>query len=171
MAVSIRYRGCLADLTRVSQLRHLLLEFADQANWQSLNLTGQDESHVLEIVLYPPGHCEPVFFLFDAQGRLHPPFDGRADRTDALWCSVKTEHGPPEAHIQIVDLLGRIRRNYIPDLEVRDEAEYWETRNIDRLYAARDFLGQQMALLARHLEQHCGGTLRNAARAGLRCGW
>lgn len=166
MSVSIHYRGGVAEPNRIRELRDYLIDFADQANWECLNLTGQDESEILEIILYPPGHCEPVFFLFDTEGRLHPPY-AYQDAENALWCSVKTEYGPVEAHVQIVELLRQIQRQFIPQLEVSDEGRYWETANLDHLQWARDFLAQQITLLSRHLEQHGSGTLRNVGSARL----
>ena len=149
MRSSICYKGRISDPGRIQGLRRDLRRFADQVNWERLDLTGQDESEILEMILYPPGPCEPVFFLFDSQGRLHPPYSYQADAKgadDPGWCSVKTQDGTLEAHVQVVELLSRIQRDYIPDLEVSDEGSYWEMGDLDSLRSARELLGLQITL-------------------------
>jgi len=118
MGASIYYRGRLADPGRFQELRHDLLQFADRVKWEFLDLTGPDESIFLEIILYPPGQCEPVFFLFDSEGRLHPAYQVDAGDEASWWCCVKTQYGPVEAHVRILELLRHIQQHYIPDLEV-----------------------------------------------------
>jgi hypothetical protein len=149
MGISIHYKGRIGNPARVDDLRRDLVRFAAEAKWECLDLSGQDEFEILEMILYPPGPCEPVFFLFDSQGRLHPPYSYQADAKgadDPGWCSVKTQDGPLEAHVQVVELLSRIQRDYIPDLEVSDEGSYWEMEDLDSLRSARELLGLQMTL-------------------------
>ncbi len=138
MGLSIHYRGRISNVDRIVELRRYLYQFAKQVEWQRLDLTGLDDSRMLEIILYPPGGCEPVFFLFDSQGYLRPPDAPRAgERNEPLWCSVETAYGPLDAHVQIVELLRQIQREFIPGLEVADETGYWETENLEKLRSAR----------------------------------
>ncbi len=148
MGVSIHYKGRIAHPAPLQQLRRDLLRFAERVHWEYLDLTGPDESQILEIILYPPGECEPVFFLIDSEGRLHPPYEVEAEEgDDSLWCSVKTQYGPLEAHVRIVELLKQIQHDYAPGLEISDEGSYWETGNLETLRSAREFLAHKMTLL------------------------
>jgi len=145
----------MADPRRIGELRRHLIQFSEQAEWECLNLTGQDESRILEMILFPPGHCEPVFFLLDSQGRLHPAYEFDNDGEEqACWCSVKTQYGPLEAHIQIAELMRQIQREYMPDLEVTDEGGYWETESVERLRSAREFLAHKMAFFTEALDSY-----------------
>jgi len=122
----------MVETIRFRELRRDLLEFAERLKWEFLDLTGPDESQILEIILYPPGGSEPVFFLFDSEGWLHPPYELEGEEGgQSLWCSVKTQYGPLAAHVQIVELLRHVQREYIPDLQVSDERHYWETENVE----------------------------------------
>ncbi len=120
MRSSIRYKGRISDPVRIQGLRRDLRRFADQVRWERLDLTGQNESQILEVLLYPPGESEPVFFLFDSGGRLHPPYSYQADAQadESRWCSVKMQCAPSEAKARIVELLRHIQRHYMPDLQI-----------------------------------------------------
>ncbi|RPJ50745.1 MAG: hypothetical protein EHM23_34985 [Acidobacteria bacterium] len=163
MGVSIHYRGQIADQSRFQDLRGCLLQFADRAGWEYLDLTGPAESEILEIILYPPGDSEPVSFLFDTHGRLHPPYEEEVEGEECVWCSVKTQGGPLEAHVQIVELLKVIQRDYMPSLEVMDEGSYWETQNLESLRAAHGFLVQKRDLFSEALGNTEGGSSEPSA--------
>jgi hypothetical protein len=141
MGVSIHYKGRIGDPSRIADLRRHLLRFADTANWECLDLTQPENPQIVEMIISPPEACEPVFLLFDSQGRLHAPSELAPEGdSESLWCSVKTQDGPLDAHVLIVELLRQIKRDYLPDLEVWDEGRYWETENIETLRAARELL-------------------------------
>lgn len=59
---------------------------------------------------------------------------------------VKTQFAPPDIHISIVKLLRFLQKKYIPDLQVIDEGEYWETGD-------RDLLIEKMRFLQNKLDQ------------------
>ena len=147
MGVSIHYKGQM-DPSRIADLRRHLLRFADQADWECLDLTQPDNPQIVEMIISPPEAYEPVFLLFDSQGRLHAPseLDPEGD-SESFWCSVKTQDGPLEAHVLIVELLRHIKREYMPGLEVWDEGRYWETENVETLRAARELLAGRIGSL------------------------
>ncbi|MDZ7262450.1 MAG: hypothetical protein ONB05_10140 [candidate division KSB1 bacterium] len=93
---------------------------------------------------------ESLDLLFDPQGNLSSfmleilKHDGTLPM-DHNWVFVKTQFGTVDSHIAIVKLLRYLKQKYIPDLEVHDEGEYWETGDKERLMGNRAFLFAKMA--------------------------
>ncbi len=55
-------------------------------------------------------------------------------RQVALWnASTKTQFAGPAAHIALCKLLRYLQPKYFRHLEVRDEGDYWETGEVERL--------------------------------------
>jgi len=48
--------------------------------------------------------------------------------------SVKTQFGGPDAHVQLVELLRYLSEKYLSDFHMKDESDYWNTRNAGKLY-------------------------------------
>jgi hypothetical protein len=110
---------------------------------------GQESTSLL---ISPEGWLIGLMAIEDAeQGKLSEP----------PWCFVKTQFGPLEGHVALVEVFAALKREFIPDLEVRDEGGYWETRDFDRL--RRKFATLQAAIegLAAGLRAH--GLSREAA--------
>src|SRR5205823_206009 len=38
---------------------------------------------------------------------------------------IKTQFGPVEGHVALVEMLAALKREFLPDLEVSDEGGYW----------------------------------------------
>ncbi len=143
MGVSIHYRGhCSPD--RIQELYQDLIALATTSGWKNQDFTSQADTDVVAIVLYPHKECDPIYFLFDSEGRLHPPRVENGENPESSWCFVKTQYAPIETHVAVVDLLRYILNRYMPGLEVIDEGGYWETGDIEALQAARDFLAEKM---------------------------
>ena len=70
------------------------------------------------------------------------------------WCCVKTQFGPIEGHVALVELLDVLKREFIPNLEVCDEGGYWETRDLAGLTAKFNFLRAAMKAFSDGLERH-----------------
>jgi hypothetical protein len=64
---------------------------------------------------------------------------------------VKTQFGPIEGHVALVELLRGIKREFMPDLEVMDEGGYWEERDVVKLRQRIEFLGRAISMLADEL--------------------
>jgi hypothetical protein len=169
MGVTIHYRGRLADLTRIEdfedRLLDLALEVGGQAQiWRShadqdprrvvrgiiLNLApGQDSTSLL---VSPEGWLIGLTDIEDAErGRL----------TEPPWCFTKTQFGPVEGHVALVEMLAELRREFVPDLEVSDEGGYWETRDLAELGRRRGVVQQAIDAMADGLQRH--GLSREAA--------
>jgi hypothetical protein len=56
------------------------------------------------------------------------------------WCFVKTQFGPIEGHVALVELLAVLKKEFFSNLEVNDEGGYWETRDLPGLAANFNFL-------------------------------
>jgi hypothetical protein len=169
MGITIAYRGRLADLTRIEDFEDRLLDFALDVGglaqiWRSaadddpqrmvrgviLNLApGQETASLL---VSPEGWLIGLVDIEDAErGRL----------TEPPWCFIKTQFGPLEGHVALVEMFAALQREFLADLEVSDEGGYWETRNLAELARRHSFLKEAIAGLAEGLQRH--GLSREAA--------
>ncbi len=136
MGVTIFYRGQINmdnSAAPAAKLRQYLVGFGQQPGWEVHDFTGATEGEVLEVVLRPPGDCEPLWFLADADGRLHLPPIGEAPDSAHSWCFVRTQRAPVEIQTRISELLRHVRNRYIPNLQVLDQGLGRETANTDNV--------------------------------------
>jgi hypothetical protein len=148
MGVTISYRGSLADIGRVEDFEDRVLDLALEVGgharvWRSVNdddprrvvrgvmldlYPGQETTSLL---ISPEGWLINLFEIEDAEkGRLAEP----------PWCFVKTQFGPVEGHVALVEMLTALQREFFPNLEVSDEGGYWGIREPDE-DASDDWLG------------------------------
>ena len=80
-------------------------------------------------------------------------------KPEDAWIAVKTQFAGPEIHLWVVGLLNYLKEHYIPDLEVSDEGEYWETGNFDVLKEKMNFLDQKMDAVCGELSRVTGNHL------------
>jgi len=160
MGVTIHYRGSIADLSRVEDFEDRVIDLALAVGgnvrlWRSaddndhlrmirglfLDLApGQDTTSLL---ISPEGCFTSLFEIEDAEkGRLAEP----------SWCFVKTQFGPIEGHVALVELLDAIKKEFAPNLEVEDEGGYWKNRNVNELQGKIEFLNHAMDVFAAALE-------------------
>lgn len=169
MGITVAYRGRLADLTRVEDFEDRLLDFALEVGglaqvWRTQ--AADDPGRVVRGVLLnlAPGQ-EPVSMLVSPEGWLVGLVDVRdAERgrlTEPPWCFTKTQFGPLEGHVAVVELLAALRREFLPDLEVSDEGGYWETRDLAELARRHSRVSEATDGLAEGLRRH--GLSREAA--------
>jgi hypothetical protein len=114
------------------------------------------------IQLEPPGESEPLDFFFDSKGYLLSPInvilvqEGVLSLVDG-WISVKTQFLSAEMHVMIVILLKYIKEHHLPNLEVKDEGEYWETGDYRALEDKMGMIQDRIDYLARELSSGCVG--------------
>ena len=128
MGISIHYRGSLADLDRVEDFEDRVIDLVlaiggNVRLWRSADdndrsrmvrglfvdlATGQETTSLL---ISPEGWLIHFVEIEDAEKGLlaEPP-----------WCSVKTQFGPIEGHVALVELLTALKKEFIPDLEPSD---------------------------------------------------
>ena len=111
-----------------------------------------------------PGQ-ETTSLLVSPEGWLTGLFEIEAAEKGQLaeppWCWVKTQFGPVEGHVALVEMLAALKREFLPDLEVRDEGEYWETRDLATLTAKMGLVQAAIDGLAEGLNRY--GLSREAA--------
>jgi len=175
MGITISYRGSIEDLSLIEPIQQEVIKFCQSMNWK-YRLTNNDMSKPFNARLVRSdkganikGHIplrgisvdsdpdnETLCLLFNPQGKLTsfmrevyihegsiPP--------DQDWQFVKTQFGTVDAHIAIVKLLQSLKQSYIPNLEVNDDGEYWETADRERLIARRGYLFGMMTQVEKAL--------------------
>lgn len=162
MGVTIFYRGSLSDLDRI-------VDFEDRAIDLTLELGGQarvwrttDDDNPQRVVrgvllnLFPGQ--ETFSLLVSPEGWLVELGDiedaERGKLTEPPYCIIKTQFGPIEGHVALVEMLTMLKKEFLPDLQVSDEGEYWESRDLELL--TRNFRQFQAAIdgMAAGLERH-----------------
>jgi hypothetical protein len=151
----------MADLSRIEDFEDRLidfaLEFGGQAQiWRTwadndparvvrgviLNLApGQDSTSLL---ISPEGWLIGLIEIEDAEERRleEPP-----------WVFTKTQFGPVEGHVALVEMFAALKREFMPDLEVSDEGGYWETRDFAELTRRHTFIAGAFDALKEGLQQ------------------
>ena len=184
MGVTIHYRGHLTDIGKLEILCDELVQIAEKMDWPYTRLDEDWSQHTdvrLEhdekgahivghdglkgVTLKPHPECESMDFFFNSECKLCDPMglvlvsEGSIKPEDA-WINVKTQFAGPEIHMWVVGLLKYIKENYIHDLEVSDEGEYWETGNIDVLKGKMNFLNEKMDVICSELSRVTGYHLK-----------
>jgi hypothetical protein len=169
MGITIAYRGRLADLARIEDFEDRLvdnaLEMGAQVRiWRSW-ADDHPERMVRGVILdLAPGH-ESTSLLLSPEGwliGLTDIEDVEEGRLKELpWCFVKTQFGPVEGHVALVEMLTALKREFLADLEVSDEGGYWETCDLVELVRRRALTEQAIDGLAEGLRRH--GLSREAA--------
>ena len=157
MGVSIHYRGKMADISTINVLCDEMALVADKMGWtctrldndwskpanatievteKGAQITGHLPLKGIGFSIHP--RCESLRFFLDAGGNLCDPvslilISEGALKPEDVWIAVKTQFAGPETHIWIVGLLKYIHEHYLPELQVRDEGEYWETGSYETL--------------------------------------
>ena len=138
MGVTVFYRGSLADIDRVEEFEDRVLDLALEIGghahiWRSVH--DDDPRRVvrgLRLDLYPGQ--ETTSLLISPEGWLIKLLEieeaEKGQLAEPPWCFVKTQFGPLEGHVALITLLSAIQREFFPNLEVRDEGGYWETRDL-----------------------------------------
>ena len=137
MGITIHYRGRLDDVGRMRSFIEDAAARAGGRGWR-LERLSEEAPWVRGLVVMPREHCEPLCFLFSREGVLRHLIDlaGGAHAAEPRpWVFVKTQFAGPETHAAIIEFLQWAKANYISDLEVEDEGEYWETGNGETLRA------------------------------------
>jgi hypothetical protein len=160
MGVTIHYRGSLADLSRVEDFEDRVIDLAlavggNPRLWRSAD--ESDPSRMVRglLVDLAPGQ-ETTSLLLSPEGWLISFLEiedaERGALTEKPWCFVKTQFGPIEGHVALVELLAGLKKEFMPDLEVMDEGGYWDHRDVNELRQKIEFLGRAIDMLAGALE-------------------
>jgi hypothetical protein len=162
MGITVHYRGRIADMDRIEDFEDrvldLVLELGGRAEiWRST--ADHDPQRMVRGVLahLHPGQ-ETTSLLISPEGWLVPFFQIEEAEQGTIaeppWCFVKTQFGPVESHVALVEMLAALQREFFPDLEVHDEGGYWESRDAGELARRHSFLRAAIDGLAEGLQQH-----------------
>lgn len=191
MGISIHYRGKIADINAIGVLCDELALVADKMNWTCTRLdddwskpsdatievsekgsmiTGHLALKGIAFSIHP--ECESLRFFFDVAGNLCDPVsmtlinDG-ALKPEDVWIAVKTQFAGPETHVWIVGLLRYIQEHYLPEIEVRDEGEFWETGNHETLIEKMNLINDKIDVISRELSRVTGSFPENFSAEAL----
>ena len=164
--VTISYRGSLADIGRVEDFEDRVLDLALEVGgharvWRSVN--DDDPRRVVRGVMLDlyPGQ-ETTSLLISPEGWLINLFEiedaEKGQLAEPPWCFVKTQFGPVEGHVALVELLAALQREFFPNLEALDEGGYWETRDLAVLRAKIEHVQSAIDGLADGLRRHGLGS-------------
>ena len=137
MELVISYRGSLADFDRVEDFEDRVLDLALELHAQATIWRMANDNDPRRMVRglsldLCPGQ-ETTSLLVSPAGWLinlnQVAAAQKAQLAEPPWCRVTTQFGPIEGHVALVELLTALKQAFFPNLEVRDEGGYWETRN------------------------------------------
>ncbi|MGB7344848.1 MAG: hypothetical protein WBD20_11575 [Pirellulaceae bacterium] len=169
MGITIHYRGTMDDVDQVEAMEDRVLDLVFSLGgratiWRSyadddhdrvvrgLMIEMEPGQDTFSLLVSPEGHLTPLFQIEEAE---KTPFQ------EPPYCFVKTQFGSLQGHIAIVHLLDAIRQNYCSNLEVTDEGEYYEDRDIHKLSQKMQFLRSAISSMAEGLREH--GLSKEAA--------
>ncbi|MEL7220743.1 MAG: hypothetical protein AAGJ93_05450 [Bacteroidota bacterium] len=107
------------------------------------HIAGSDakEIKLKGIIFSVHDQAESIFMTFDRQQRLLAPINVIAGDIyptldDMFWAHTKTQLAGPDSHALICRLLRYLKDRYFDQLEVLDEANYWESQDVEALQRA-----------------------------------
>ena len=149
MGITIHYKGKLDNAENIESFVNELSDISTELGWE-YQIIDDGKKQLAGISLNPHKECETLLFIFDNKGNLrsigHLLFDNFDDKY-TYWVSTKTQYAPLEVHVAIINLLKYIKSKYISDLEVVDEADYWDTMDKNVLKEKMDFLASKIDLI------------------------
>jgi hypothetical protein len=161
MGLSVHYRGQIRKLSLIETFEDRVLDLALEMSgnariWRSsegehskrvvkgvlLNLAPGLET--VSLLLSPEGYFIPLVTIEDAE---------RKPLKEAPWVSVKTQFGPLDAHVALIELFDALKMDFFPNLEVNDESGFWVTRDIRDLQRKKAQLDAIIEAVARQLRE------------------
>jgi hypothetical protein len=156
MGICIHYRGSIADLSRIEDFEDRVIDLAlalggNVRLWRSADRSTPERMVRGLFVDLAPGQ-ETTSLLISPEGWLINLMEiedaEQAKLTEPSWCWVKTQYGPLEGHVALVELLTALKSEFLPNLEVSDEGGYWERRDLVELREKMQFLQRAIDMLA-----------------------
>lgn len=144
MGVTIHYRGRLRKAADIQPLVGELEDVCRSAGWKFNLLDFPDPESSDEpfsgITFQPHPKCETVWMCFNQKGELYHPFTYQPDDGSLPWSFTKTQFAGAATHMAICDLFRYLEEKYFDLLEVKDEARYWETGDVNFLQEQFSYL-------------------------------
>jgi hypothetical protein len=150
MGVTIHYRGRLKAANMVEPLVRELQDICDINNWSYTLLPDDFGERISElpnirgIMFHVHEDCEPLVFVFNAEGYLRSVFDlifeRRLTEKRYSWVSSKTQFAGVETHIKIINLLLHLRKQYFKRMDIQDEGGFYPSKDKEQLQQRFDFI-------------------------------
>jgi hypothetical protein len=132
MPLSIHYSAILKSASDLSELIREATEIVSDLNWKSRIVFS---SNVSGLVISAP-NCEPFSLCFNPSGEtcnLEALKSAGGSNESYSTIHVETGYAGAEIHKAVIDILAYINRKYFRQIQVRDEGEYWQTRDYEIL--------------------------------------
>ena len=71
----------------------------------------------------------------------------------SFFTATKTQFADIETHVWIIGLLRYLKKRYLSNLEVKDEGEYWDTEDLEKLREKKQFLQGMIDAIAGGLSE------------------
>jgi hypothetical protein len=119
--------------------------------------------HLKGIIFNVHPEAESVYLTFDEKNRLIAPLNVIAGEVyptldDMFWVHTKTQAAGPDSHALICRLLKYLQDRYFDQLEVLDEANYWESQNVEELQQAFIQTASAIEIFKEVLDKQAGDT-------------
>ena len=149
--LTIHYSGFVKE-NKKKELINELTDISKEINWE---YTIIDDKKFFGIIINVHKNCEPLTILTDNDNKLVSLIALRNDTAgdERLYISVKTNFANTDTHISIIKLLKYIKKKYIPNLQVLDEGDYWQTEDKELLQEKFDFLLRKLDEITDTLEE------------------
>jgi hypothetical protein len=150
MGLSFHYRGKIKSAKSLPPMIEEVMDIAKTNNWKYFVLDSEFPNNVLTekpnkenlygICITPPD-CETVCFSFLSNGKMcdilslvrNKDLENLEDDEYLYYVSTKTQYSGIEMHKKIILLFDYLNTKYFEDLYLKDEGEYWETRDDELL--------------------------------------
>lgn len=149
MGITIHYQGKIRSIDKIPELIAEMRDLAETAGWEYsiINICQKSSLRGISLDVHP--QCESFSLTFAEGGGLISYFNyqdipGRKGVKEVKPLFVKTQFAGVETHILIIRLLEYVKKKYIPDLEIDDEGEYWQRRDINLLREKFNFLNKAL---------------------------
>ncbi len=150
MGLSIHYSGRIRNYNLVDELTAEVEDICKSLNWKhhiwEKKSTANDTAHIsnpnfinytpedLKGITISPKECEPVDLTFFPSGILCSVVKlmyNNAATNDLMVeiISIKTQFAGPDTHIAVLNLLQYLKDKYFAVFELKDEGNYWETKD------------------------------------------
>jgi hypothetical protein len=150
MGLSIHYSGCIRSYALVQALTDEVEDICKSLGWKyhiyEKKSNANDAAHInnpnfinytpedIKGITISPAECEPVDLTFFPSGILCSVAKlkyNNAATNDLMveTISTKTQFAGPDIHITVLNLLQYLKDKYFAVFELKDEGNYWETKD------------------------------------------
>lgn len=152
MGITIHYQGTLNSTDLIDPFCEEVEDISRSMEWEYTIIEEKNRDNMWSkgLIIKPHPSAEFLQFVVDKKGNLRNSFlleFSSDDSKSSYFNHIKTQFAPLEVHITIIKLLKYLQQNYISNLIVYDEGDYWQTGNELILKEKMDFLNAKMDLM------------------------